>query len=719
VGDTLELDLNIGGMTCASCSSRVERALKRVPGVTSAEVNLATETAHVTGTVTYPDLAAAIVRAGYQAAPITAPSVDTSRADLFRVLVAAGLSAPLLAGMVGHFLGAGWMLPGWVQFALATPVQFWLGWRFYVSGWKAARALAGNMDLLVALGTSAAWGLSAATLVAEPGSNNLYFESSALIVTFILSGKFLEARAKGHTASAIRALMNLRPDTARIRRDGQEIEIPLAEVKIGDCVVIRPGERIPVDGRVLEGGGAVDESMLTGESRPIDKSPGEAVTGGAMNIDGALVVETTAIGAETMLARIIRLVEGAQAAKAPIQHLVDRVSAIFVPVVLGVALATFVLWWVMGGQVTVALLHAVSVLVIACPCSLGLATPTAIMVGTGAAARHGILIRDPEALERAHGVTMVAFDKTGTLTEGRPEVTDIVAAEGVTEDEILRLGAALQAGSEHPLAHAIRAAAEHLPVVPATEFRAVAGNGVRGEVEGVSLILGNARFLAANAIAPDGLAARAAELEAAGRTVALLAEIAPQPRLLGLIGFGDRVRPTAKAAIAALHRQGTGIAMLTGDGAGAAQGVAAALGIGQVFAQLLPGAKAEVVATLRRGGDVVAMVGDGINDAPALAEADLGMAMATGTDIAMNTAGITLMRGDPALVPAALDIARRTWRKIRQGLFWAFVYNAVGIPLAAAGLLSPVLAGAAMAFSSVSVVTNALLLRRWKPEGPA
>jgi P-type Cu+ transporter len=444
--------------------------------------------------------------------------------------------------------------------------------------------------------------------------------------------------------------------------------------------------------------------------------PGEAVTGGAMNIDGVLIVETTAIGAETMLARIIRLVEGAQAAKAPIQHLVDRVSAIFVPVVLGVALATFVLWWVMGGQVTVALLHAVSVLVIACPCSLGLATPTAIMVGTGAAARHGILIRDPEALERAHGVTMVAFDKTGTLTEGRPEVTDIIAAEGVTEDEILRLGAALQAGSEHPLAHAIRTAAAHLPVVPATEFRAVAGNGVRGEMNGVSLILGNARFLAANAIAPDGLAARAAELEAAGRTVAFLAEIAPQPRLLGLIGFGDRVRPTARTAVAALQLQGIGVAMLTGDGAGAAQSVAAELGIKLVFAELLPGAKAEVVATLRRGGNVVAMVGDGINDAPALAEADLGMAMATGTDIAMNTAGITLMRGDPALVPAALDIARRTWRKIRQGLFWAFVYNAVGIPLAAAGLLSPVLAGAAMAFSSVSVVTNALLLRRWKPE---
>ncbi|WP_149536700.1 heavy metal translocating P-type ATPase [Siccirubricoccus phaeus] len=726
-----EFDLNVQGMTCASCSGRVERALKRVPGVVEAKVNLATERARVTaarGAVTADQLVAAVQKAGYEASPVEqalSPAEETdaaaarSRRDLFRLVAAAALSAPLLLGMAGHLFEGGWMLPGWVQFALATPVQFWLGWRFYVAGWKAARSFSGNMDLLVALGTTAAWGLSVYELLTAHGDHApaLYFESSALIITFVLLGKWLEARAKGQTASAIRALMDLRPDKARLRRGGIEVEAPLSAVRVGDVVVVRPGERIPVDGRVIDGGGSVDESMLTGESLPVEKAVGTKVTGGSINTDGLLIVETNAVGTETVLARIVRLVEGAQASKAPIQRLVDRVSAVFVPVVLGIALATFVGWWAVTGDATAAVLNAVAVMVIACPCALGLATPTAIMVGTGAAARHGILIKDAEALERAHAVTTVAFDKTGTLTEGRPEVTDVVPADGAGAAEVLRLAAALQAGSEHPLAAAVRrrAEAEGIPQGSAKDFRALAGRGVSGEFEGRALVLGNRRLLEENGLAGDALAPVARDFEAAGRTVSWLAETAPNHRTLGLVAFGDAVKDSARAAVDRLHRQGIETVMLTGDGRGAAAVAAGSLGIGRVVAEVLPEGKAEAVAGLRGEGKVVAMVGDGVNDAPALAAADVGIAMATGTDVAMHTAGVTLMRGDPALVAGAIDVSRRTYRKIRQGLFWAFVYNLVGIPLAALGLLSPVVAGAAMALSSVSVVTNALLLRGWNP----
>ena len=653
-------------------------------------------------------------------------AAERSRRDLIYLVAAAILSAPLLAGMIGHLLGAGWMLPGWAQFALATPVQFWLGWRFYVAGWKAARALSGNMDLLVAIGTSAAWGLSAFELLAtSPGhAPALYFESSALIITFILLGKWLEGRARGQTAAAIRALTALRPDTARLRRGGTETMVALREVRIGDIVVVRPGERIPVDGRIVEGGGSVDESMLTGESLPVEKAVGATVTGGSINSDGLLAVQTTAIGAETTLARIVRLVEGAQASKAPIQRLVDRVSAVFVPVVLGIALITFVAWWAATGDVAQAILNAVAVMVIACPCALGLATPTAIMVGTGAAARHGILIKDAEALERAHAVTVVAFDKTGTLTEGRPEVTEIATVAGTSEGELLLLAASLQGGSEHPLAAAVRRRAAASGIAPRTagRFRARAGRGVTGEVAGRTLLMGNRRLLADNAVATDALEARARDLEASGRTVSWVVEtwvgetgLSEQGRLLGLIAFGDAIKPSARPAVADLRRHGVRSVMLTGDGQGAARAAATALGIDDVVAEVLPDGKADAVARLRRDGGVVAMVGDGINDAPALAAADVGIAMATGTDVAMHTAGITLMRGDPALVAGAIDVSRRTYRKIRQGLFWAFAYNVVGIPLAAFGLLSPVVAGAAMALSSVSVVSNALLLRGWTP----
>ncbi len=712
-------DLQVQGMTCASCVGRVERVLGRVPGVTSVSVNLATERAHVEaapGTTSIADLAAVVGKAGYtaSAAPIGMAAAPDSRRELVHVLIAAALSLPLLSGMAGEMVGLPIMLPGWAQFALATPVQFWLGWRFYVAGWKAARALEGNMDLLVALGTSAAWGLSTWTLLSSPryGMAPLYYESAALIVTFILLGKYLEGRARRSTASAIRALSALRPDTARLRRDGTETMVPVARLGRGDVVVVRPGERIPVDGVVREGGGSVDESMLTGESLPVDKETGAKVTGGALNLDGLLVIETRAIGAETTLSRILHMVEGAQASKAPIQRLVDRVSGVFVPVVLGLAGLTLLGQWLATGNATAALLDAVSVLVIACPCALGLATPTAIMVGTGAAARSGILIKDAAALERAHAVTTVAFDKTGTLTEGKPTVTDILGER----PQMLRDAASLQAASEHPLAAALRQLArmEATATEPVTGFRALPGRGVSGEVAGRTLLFGNARLMREAGVDMAPHAEQAALLEASGRTVSWLAAA---PRLLGVIAFGDTVKPSARQAVAALRAKGIRTVMLTGDSQGAARAIAGALGIDTVEAQLLPQDKAAAVTRLREGGQVVAMVGDGINDAPALAAADIGIAMATGTDVAMETAGIALLRGDPLLVAAAIDVSRRTHAKIRQGLFWAFAYNVVGIPLAAFGLLSPTLAGAAMALSSVSVVGNALLLRRWKPEG--
>ena len=725
-----ELDLLVDGMSCASCVRRVERAIGRVPGVASASVNLGNEQARVAYDGS-PDMAArlaeAIATAGYSARPVpsvAAPADDaaaTVRARRSRnhVALAAALSMPLLAGMVAHLLGAGWSLPPWLQLVLATTVQFWLGWRFYAAGFRAVRAGAGNMDLLVALGTSAAWGLSTYDwIAAAPGvAPNLYYETSALLITFILLGKWLEERAKGRTASALRALMDLRPDRARRRLDGVDREVALAEIVAGDVVVVRPGERVPVDGRVQEGAASVDESMLTGESVPVSKAAGDRVTAGSINADGMLLVETLAVGGETTLARIVRLVEGAQASKARVQRLVDRVAAVFVPAVLGIAAITFLAWWAGAGDPAAALLHAVAVLVIACPCSLGLATPTAIMVGTGVAARHGILIKDAEVLERARAVSLVAFDKTGTVTEGRPLVTNLVAAEGQDEASLLRLAAALQAASEHPLARAVRerAEADRIAAPAATDFRAVAGRGVSACVEGQSLLLGSRRWMGESGLEIAGLARRADALESDGRTVSWLGRAGDARAVVGLVAFGDPVKPTAAAAVAALRLRGIATLLLTGDNPGAAHAVGTALGVDEVRAQLLPEAKAEAVAALRESGRVVAMVGDGINDAPALAAADVGIAMATGTDVAMSTAGITLMRGDPGLVIGALDISRRTTAKIRQGLFWAFAYNVVGLPLAASGLLSPVLAGAAMAMSSVCVVGNALLLRRWRP----
>ena len=724
--DSQATDLAITGMTCAACVSRVEKVLGRVPGITQVSVNLATERAHIESAVP-PDTAAllrAVEKAGYGASVVApdAPLPDTARQDrreLIELLIAAALTAPLLAGMAIPAL----MLPGWAQFALATPVQFWLGFRFYKAGWFAAIALSGNMDLLVALGTSAAWGLSTVTWLQSGHAHGLYFESSALLITFVRLGKWLEGRARRQTTSAMRALMKLRPETASLRRDGVETRVPIDTVRPGDVVIVRSGERIPVDGRVIDGTAGIDNAMLTGESLPIEAGPGTNVSAGAIDTDGLLAIETRAVGAETMLAKIVRLVEDAQSAKAPVQRLADRVSAVFVPVVLVIALATFGAWLGLGATPSRAVLNAVAVLVIACPCALGLATPTAIMVGTGAAARRGILIRDPAALEHAHAARIVAFDKTGTLTEGKPRLTDIVPAAG-DADAVLHLAAALQAGSEHSLARAVLEAAKGpiLPLpssAPLRDFRNHPGRGVTGRVGDQALALGNRGLMAEHHIPTTALDPRATELEQSGHTVAFLAETAPTPHLLGLLAFADTVKPGAHQAIADLHALGLRTVMLTGDSQGAADSVAAATGIDTVLAGVLPASKAAAIASLRADGSVVAMVGDGVNDAPALAAADIGLAMATGTDVAMEAAGITLMRGDPALVAEAIDISRRTWWTIREGLFWAFAYNVVGIPLAAAGYLSPVLAGAAMALSSVTVVGNALRLRRWKGNAPA
>ncbi|RZT38349.1 heavy metal translocating P-type ATPase [Cupriavidus agavae] len=722
-----EIALDIADMTCASCVGRVERALRAVPGVADAQVNLATERATVTvlrGAVDAAALAEVVTRAGYGATPVAdaaAVGTATTHHDFWSgpwpVAISAALSLPLVAPMVLEWFGIHAMLPGWVQWLLATPVQFVFGWRFYKAGYKAVRAGAGNMDLLVALGTSAAYGLSIWQMFAAgEAMPHLYFESAAVVITLVRLGKWLETRAKRQTAEAIRALAALRPDTAQVRRNGAEQTVPLVQVRVGDDIVVRPGERIPVDAEVIEGGSHADESMLTGEPVPVPKQPGDRLTGGSINQEGLLVARTVAVGAETVLARIIRMVEHAQAAKAPIQRLVDRVSAVFVPVVLGIALATLLGWGLLGHDWSAALLNAVAVLVIACPCALGLATPTAIMAGTGAGARAGILIKDAEALELAHRVSVVAFDKTGTLTVGKPEVVALLAADG-DEGALLARLAALQAGSEHPLARAVTtlAAARGIGVPAASNVHALPGRGIAGLVQAQSLQLGSEGLRVSLQADAGALAGDAERLRQQGRTVSWLIDVG-RKQVLGLVAFGDAVKPGAAVAIARLRGAGIRTVMLTGDNAGAAAQVAGQLGLDDVQAEVLPQDKAARVAALKQDGAVVAMVGDGINDAPALAAADVGVAMSTGTDVAMHAAGITVMRGDPSLVADALALSHRTVRKIRQNLFWAFVYNVVGIPLAAAGLLNPVVAGAAMAFSSVSVVGNALLLRRWQPQ---
>ena len=786
----------VEGMSCAACAGRVERALRAVPGVAEASVNMATELASVRAEapLAFEGLQAAVRKAGYAArAPDLPEPPPESDARAWRpVIVAAALSTPLLLPMLSGVVGLAWSWPAWLQFLLATPVQFWFGARFYAGAWRALRGGSANMDVLVALGTSAAYGLSlydwwagARTGGMTPGmpAQHLYFEAAAVVITLVLLGKRLESRAKRQTTQALRALQALQPATARVRRDGGDTDVAVAQLRVGDLLVVRPGERFAADGQVKEGESHVDESLVTGESLPVARASGDRITGGAVNGEGLLLVGVTAVGAESTLARIVRLVESAQEKKAPIQHLVDRVSAVFVPVVCVAALITLLAWGGAGGDWQRALLNAVAVLVIACPCALGLATPTAMMAGTGVAARHGILIKDAEALEIAHDVTVVAFDKTGTLTEGKPMLVACVAVDGDAA-RLLALTAAVQGGSSHPLAQAVldMARSTHARVPGASAQRAVPGKGVSARVRApddaradaearlaeaiaasaimsarqsaglspgsglaqaperaieasghdLELRLGSARWMAELGVDLQPLAARAVELQALGRTVSWLADVAGDaPRLLGLVAFGDRLRDGAIDAVQRLQADGVRTVMISGDGHASAEGVAQLLGITEVHAEVLPGEKASLVASLRSlaGGGArgasdarlrrarpvrVAMVGDGLNDAPALAAADVGIAMASGTDMAMAAAGITLMRSDPRLVADALDISRRCVAKIRQNLFWAFAYNVAGIGLAAAGLLSPMVAGAAMAFSSVSVVTNALTLRRWK-----
>ncbi|MGJ7515809.1 heavy metal translocating P-type ATPase [Pseudomonas baetica] len=719
------LELSIEGMTCASCVGRVERALNKVPGVKGVSVNLANERAHLEllGQVDPQLLIAAVTKAGYAASVWEAehPSTDNQQTRLHRerwaVIAAIVLALPLVLPMLLQPFGVHWMLPAWAQFALATPVQFILGARFYVAAWKAVRAGAGNMDLLVALGTSAGYGLSLYEwATAAGGMPHLYFEASAVVIALVLLGKYLESRAKRQTASAIRALEALRPERAIRVMDGQEQDVAISALRLNDLVLVKPGERFPVDGAVVDGQSHADEALISGESLPVPKQPGDTVTGGAINGEGRLLVRTQALGAETVLARIIRLVEDAQAAKAPIQKLVDKVSQIFVPVVLLLALATLIGWWLYGAPLETALINAVAVLVIACPCALGLATPTAIMAGTGVAARHGILIKDAEALERAHEVSAVVFDKTGTLTSGTPRIAHLSALDG-DEANLLRLAGALQRGSEHPLAKAVLDECKErgLSVADVNDSQSLTGRGIAGSLDGRRLALGNRRLLQESELNPGELADSATAWESEGRTLSWLIEQSPAPRVLGLFAFGDTLKPGALQAVQQLNARHISSHLLTGDNRGSAKVVAEALGITNVHAEVLPADKAAEVAALKTSG-VVAMVGDGINDAPALAAADIGIAMGGGTDVAMHAAGITLMRGDPRLVPAALEISRKTYAKIRQNLFWAFVYNLIGIPLAAFGFLNPVLAGAAMALSSVSVVSNALLLKTWKPE---
>lgn len=739
----LTLDLGVEGMTCASCVSRVERALQKVPGVAAASVNLATESARVQATPLEGEaadalrarLSRAVRDAGYSPRAEAAAGVEAASpwAGFGPVAVGLLLCLPLLLPMLAMPFGVDLMLPPWLQLLLAAPVQFWLGARFYRAGWHAARAGTGNMDLLVALGTSAAFGLSlwlwwrwAAGPHAGHGQPHLYFEASAVVIALVRLGKWLETRAKRQATAAIRALQQLRPEVAHLRRqrgpEVQELEVPVAELRVGDLLVVRPNERVPADARVVEGQSAVNESMLTGEPLPVAKSVGDRLTGGSVNGDGRLVAEVTATGAESVLARIIRLVEDAQAAKAPIQQLVDRVAAVFVPAVLVLALLTGLAWGWSGAGLETALVHAVAVLVIACPCALGLATPVAVMAGTGVAARHGILVKDARALETAHRVDTVAFDKTGTLTRGEPVLRALVPLDAPDDAQAraqaLQAAAALQAGSEHPLARAVvqAAQAEHLELPPAEAVENMPGRGVQGRVDGVRRAIASLRWCEELGVAVD--LARAEIFMREGASVSVLLAFDPAPRAEALLAFSDEPKPGSAEAVAGLRAAGLRVVMISGDNPAAARAVAQRVGIDpeDVRAQVLPGDKAAVVAQLKAGGHTVAMVGDGANDAPALAAADVGMAMANGTDVAMEAAGITLMRGDLALVGDALDLSHRTVRKIRQNLFWAFAYNVVGIPFAALGLLSPVVAGAAMAASSVSVMANALLLRRWTPK---
>lgn len=741
--------LDIGGMTCASCVGRVEKALDKIPGVEAASVNLATEQARIRLNASSPtkinEVIAAVQKTGYEAQlskPHAIAAVKPSQSfwgndGLGRVLLGFALSAPLFLPMLLMPFGIHWALsPKW-QLLLASPVQFFLGWRFYKAGFKSLMSGVGNMDLLVALGTSAAYGLSIYQMLASPhGAHELYFEGSAVIISMVLLGKWLEARAKQQTSEAIRALQKLWPEHAKVLNPNiavaestaldQYRDLPLEQVFPKDSVLVLPGERIPVDGLILLGSSHIDESLLTGESAPVKKSVGLKVIGGSLNGEGVLVIEAQAVGIESALSKIISLVEDAQTQKAPIQKLVDQVSAIFVPSVIVIAIITGLVNWFYLDSASIAILRAVSVLVIACPCALGLATPAAIMAGTGVAARFGILIKDPQVLELAHRLNIVAFDKTGTLTIGKPRLLNLISFDSsVNDDAILASAAGLQLGSEHPLAKALLDAAKQkgLHPIPPSESKALPGIGISGKPSAgpwaaQNLCIQSIASLDANPH-QEGIIQKAQTCFEASQTISVfMNESTSSP--IAILAFGDELKSNASEAIASLHQLNIRTIMLSGDNTAAANRVGHTIGIDEVFAQVMPNNKADIIRKLQASGENgqqhwVAMVGDGVNDAPALATADVGMAMSTGTDVAMQAAGITLMRGDPSLVADAIDISKRTWKKIQQNLFWAFIFNSTGIPLAALGYLSPMLAGSAMALSSFCVLSNALLLKRWRP----
>lgn len=715
------ITLNIEGMTCASCVGRVEKALKKADWVSEATVNLATEKASVTfdsNQGSTEELISIIARAGYSASQNSDEEVEKHKIlelkhEKMLLIISVLLTLPLVLPMLTHPFGIDLMPNKWVQLILATPVQFWIGARFYRTAWGAIKAQTGNMELLVAIGTTAAYGLSIYMMLKD--STHLYFESSAVVITLVLFGKFLESKAKSQTKEAIKALEALKPDVATVLRDGKEHKVPLTSVKRNDIIIVLPGERIPLDGIVIEGSTQVDESLLTGESLPIEKSPGGKLIGGSINGSGKISMTVTAVGSETMLARIIRMVEDAQAKKAPIQRLVDKVASYFVPAVLVISVLTFVLTGFLSGNWEVAIINAVSVLVIACPCALGLATPTSIMVGTGVAAKAGILIKDAEALELTHSLTIVAFDKTGTLTKGKPVVSFLEGFD-ISKEEALNLMAGIQSGSEHPLAKAViqKAEAEKISYEQATEVKAIVGKGVQGKIGNKDYLIGSKKMVIEYNLLSSEIESLITLREKEGESISFLIDLSDK-KLLGIVAFSDELKENSKHTVDELHKLGVKTMILSGDNRGSVEKVAKILNIDVIEAELMPQDKSQTIRSYRtEKKEIVGMVGDGINDAPALAEANVGMAMSTGSDVAMHTSSITLMRGDPLLIPDAISISKKTYSKIKQNLFWAFIYNTIGIPLAALGYLSPVIAGAAMALSSVCVVSNSLLLRMWK-----
>lgn len=721
-----KVSLKIEGMSCASCVNKVESSLLKVPGVIRAQVNLATESALVEFShAPLQDLQNAVSKAGYKASIISEENdqknfdtrIKNTQKDLYWLLFSFLFTLPLVIPMFLELFGIKIMLPAVIQFVLATPVQFVIGAKFYSSAWRAIKTKSGNMDLLVCIGTTAAYFLSLFFLAKNSDhvghdSDHLYFESSAVIISLVLMGKYLEARAKQQTTSALHALRSLRAHVAKVKRNGTIVDIPVKELKLGDQIIILPGEKVPADGMIIEGESHLDEALISGESVPVLKRVGDHIIGGSINFDGVLLVEATALGVESTLSKIIRLVENAQAEKAPIQRLVDRVSAIFVPIILGLALLTFLGWGVFTQNWENAIVHAVTVLVIACPCALGLATPTSIMVGTGQSAKAGILIKDAEALETMHSVTLMAFDKTGTLTIGKPFVSRF-EAHNFEESKLLKIVSSLQSGSTHPLASAVIAYAndKQVRLEQAKQIQNHAGRGISGVVDSKRYFIGSKLMMEELGYLFNWI--NFGDSNLAGQTISFIAEEGKKD-VIGFLSFRDKIKPGAAEAIARIKKLGIKTLMISGDNFSAANLVAQELGIDDVRAEVLPQNKSQIIESFKKDY-IVAMVGDGINDAPALAAAHVGIAMSTGAEVAIHTAGITLLRGDPLLIPDAVSISQKTYSKIKQNLFWAFFYNMIGVPLAALGMLTPILAGAAMAFSSVSVVCNSLLLKRWMP----